>query len=151
MYPWTDKGVYTDDKAKEFERFLLTQEEIKCSNSRQKFLAVLIDTSRRPCGLAVEPDCWSSRIPGSDGWTQARDDSNGYSILSIETWDWGDFASMDIKWRCKEGGSVIGLDSIWQKSFTSWWLIFLSVVDEEGYFAIITRCPNPQSHHSADA
>ena len=41
--------------AKEFERFLLAQEETFLTPAKN--LAVLIDTPQcRPCGLAVKPD-----------------------------------------------------------------------------------------------
>ena len=128
--------------AKEFERFLLAQEETFLTPARN--LAVLIDNHNVDHAVLLLSQISYSRIPVV---TDERKFVGTISLTDILSYQLKHeipeetFASMDILDVAKKEVGVIGLDfnltEVLHKLVDD---SFLSVVDEEGYFqGIITR------------
>ena len=124
--------------AKEFERFLLAQEETFLTPAKN--LAVLIDTHNVDHAVLLLSQISYSRIPVV---TDERKFVGTISLTDILSYQLKHeipeetFASMDIVDVAKKEVGVINLTEVLHKLVDD---SFLSVVDEEGYFqGIITR------------
>lgn len=127
--------------AKEFERFLLAQEETFLTPAKN--LAVLIDTHNVDHAVLLLSQISYSRIPVV---TDERKFVGTISLTDILSYQLKHeipeetFASMDIVDVAKKEVGVIGLDFNLTEVLHKLVDDFLSVVDEEGYFqGIITR------------
>ena len=109
--------------AKEFERFLLAQEETFLTPAKN--LAVLIDTHNVDHAVLLLSQISYSRIPVV---TDERKFVGTISLTDILSYQLKHeipeetFASMDIVDVAKKEVGVIGLDFNLTESFTSWWM-----------------------------